>query len=826
MPLDLDHRWTVRAVGGEVPASVAGATFPAAVPGCIHLDLLAAGVVPDPYLDDQEREQAWIGFVDWRYETTFHWDTASHPGEQTELVAEGLDTFATVELNGHVLGTTANMHRTHRFDLAGLLVEGDNALAVTFAAGVPATRRASEELGPLPHINTHPFNAARKMASNYGWDWGPDLVTAGIWRPIRIESWSDARIASVRPLVGVVGDDGILRAHVDLSGELRSADTALAVTVTVAGQTVRVDAAPGATGVVAQVTVPSVDRWWPRGYGEQPLYDVLVTLEARGEICDEWRGRVGFRTVALDTTPDADGTPFRLLVNDTPLFVRGVNWIPDDCFPSRITAERYAARLDEAAAAGCNLVRIWGGGIYESEDLYRHCDETGMLVWQDFLFACAAYSEEEPLRSEVVAEAREAVTRLSAHASLVLWNGCNENIWGHADWDWQDAIGDRTWGWGYYTQILPAIVAELDPTRPYSPGSPFSFAEGTHPNDPDHGTMHIWDVWNERDYSVYRDYTPRFVAEFGFQGPPTWTTLVSAVHDEPLRPDSAGMLVHQKAEDGNLKLDRGLSGHLPIPDRMEDWHWATSLNQARAVRFGIEHFRSWWPRCAGTVLWQLNDCWPVTSWAALDGAGRRKPLWYAMRHAYADRLLTLQPRGDGLALLAVNDSDKPWLETVSAERRHVDGRLMAGESVILEVAPRSVVTVPLPGRLTRPDDPTSEVLRVGAGVGAAWWHFVEDVEANLPAPQLDVQVVPEPGGHRVEVMARTLVRDLTLLVDRLDPSASVDEMLVTLLPGERVTFRVTGTVGVSPGSFLDPLVLRSSNDLFHPAAAMAGSVVG
>ena len=237
-----------------------------------------------------------------------------------------------------------------------------------------------------------------------------------------------------------------------------------------------------------------------------------------GATLDTWQRRVGFRSVRLDTAPDEHGTAFTLVVNDVPVFVRGVNWIPDDAFVTRVTRDRLATRLDQACAANVNLLRVWGGGRYESEDFYDLADERGLLVQQDFLFACAAYPEEEPIASEVAAEAAEQVTRLASHPSLVLWTGNNENIWGFHDWGWQEKLAGRTWGAGYYFEVLPKIVARLDPTRPYWPGSPWSPGE-RHPNDPAHGSTHIWDVWNTEDYLRYREYTPRFVAEFGYQGP-------------------------------------------------------------------------------------------------------------------------------------------------------------------------------------------------------------------------------------------------------------------------------------------------------------------
>jgi len=817
----LDQGWTVRATAGPVPPELDGVDVPATVPGGVHTDLLAAGLIPDPYLDENEALLAWVGDVDWRCTTTFIWDAddarAGH--DVVELVAEGLDTVATVELDGSVVARTANMHRTHRVHLTGLAV-GEHTLAVTFAAPLPAARRLSEELGPRPHTNEHPFNAIRKMACSYGWDWGPVLATSGIWRPIALVGWSTARLAGVRPLVDTrastdgtsEGTTGLLHVHVDVE-RAPGQDGPLTATAELAGRSAEVVVPAGSTTATVELEVDDVALWWPVGYGEQPLYPVTVTLAAADQTLDTWSGDVGFRTVTLDTTPDAGGTPFRLVVNGTPVFARGLNWIPDDCFLTRIPAERYRTRLTEAVDVGANLVRVWGGGIYESDDFYDACDRLGLLVWQDFLFACAAYAEEEPLRSEVEAEAREAVTRLSPHPSLVLWNGNNENIWGHQDWGWIEPLAGATWGWGYYTELLPAIVAELDGSRPYCPGSPYGMDPDVYPNDPAHGPTHLWDVWNTIDYTHYRDSDPRFVSEFGWQAPPTWATLTRAIHDEPLAPGSPGMSAHQKAADGDLKLARGLEPHLPEPQTFEDWHWATSLNQARAVSLGVEHLRSLTPTCSGAIWWQLNDCWPVTSWAVVDGDGRRKPAWYALRHAFADRLVTVQPRDGGLAVVLVNDSGEAWAGEAQVRRLGFDGTALETVALPYEVPARGAVTLPLPADLATAGDPARELLLAEAGGLRGWWWFAEDRDAALPAQDLTVGARAVADGYEVTVTAQALVKDLAVLADRVVPAGRVDDMLLTLLPGESATVLVAAPAGASPEALLEPFVLRSANQL-------------
>ena len=646
MRVALHDYWTVRAVGGDVPDDVAGRKIPATVPGCVHLDLLAAGLIPDPYLDENELAVAWVARADWRYETTFTW--TGNDDDRIDLVAAGLDTVATIELNGSAVAWTENMHRSYRFPVAGLLKRGTNELAITFASALNAAELASEKLGPRPHVNAHPFNAIRKMACNFGWDWGPELVTAGIWRALWLQTWRTARFATVRPLVYVDGTTGLLRMHIDV--ERASEDgQPLVVEVDVAGT--RTEATLPATGssVVIEVSVDDVDLWWPHGYGAQPLYPVVVTLCDPGGQLDCWDARVGFRTVTLDTAPDEHGTPFTLVVNGTPVFARGVNWIPDDCFPSRVTRERYAERLTQARDANVNLLRVWGGGIYESEDFYDTCDELGLLVWQDFLFACAAYAEEEPLRGEVEAEAREAVTRLSPHPSLVLWNGCNENIWGHADWGWQDSLGDRTWGWGYYADLLPSIVAELDPTRPYSPGSPYSFGPFASPNEPALGDVHIWDVWNRARLHRLPRLAPavrrrvRLPGAAGVGHPDAGRARRAAAAETP------GMLSTRRPRTATA------SWRVAWPDTCPRRRPSTTgTGRPSSTRRGRSRSASStsapWRRSAwAPCMWQLNDCWPVTSWAAVDGDGRRKPLWYALRRSYRDRLLTIQPRDGELA---------------------------------------------------------------------------------------------------------------------------------------------------------------------------------
>jgi len=805
---DVHEGWTVEPAGGAlVPPPVREhGPVPAQVPGTVHTDLLAAELIADPYLGTNEKLQEWVGSTSWRYVTEF--DAPVTGAARSDLVFEGLDTVATVLLNGDVILESRNQHRSYRVPVGGLLRDGKNRLEVLFAAPVPEADRASLELGYRPHVNHHPYNAIRKMACSFGWDWGPDTATSGIWRPVRLETWSIARIADAIVSATVDGRDGFVDVRVPVEA---IGDAPLAVRASIGTFTEQVEVIDGEAHL--RLVVGDVERWWPRGHGEQTRYELDIQLLAGGTPIDDRSHRIGFRTVRAETTPDEAGTPFVLVVNDKPIYIKGVNWIPDDAFPSRVGAARYRERLLQAADANVNLIRVWGGGIFESEDFYDTADELGLLTWQDFLLACAAYAEEEPLASEIEAESREAVIRLGKHPSLVVLNGNNENVWGHLDWGWAPRLEGRTWGAGYYDGVFPRLVSELAPHIVYTPASPFSPDPAMHPNDELNGTMHIWELWNRLDYPHYRDLKPRFVAEFGWQGPPTWATLTEALRDEPLTPESPSMLVHQKAMEGNVKLTDGLVSHLPLPNTMPEWNWAMGLNQALAIRTAVEWFRSLQPHNMGAIVWQLNDCWPVVSWAAVDGYGRKKPLWYALRAAYAPRLITVQPDSDRLKVAVVNDTDVPLQGILRVSRRGFDGEVLAESSITIDVAARDTGGFPVPDSVAIPTTAGAEFVLAEYGEERGLWFFTEFRDSDLPDAEIVAEARRVEGGVEVVVTARSLVRELAVLADVAAADAEVDNMLITLLPGEHAVFTVRTEADVEPARFLEPDVLRHANML-------------
>jgi beta-mannosidase len=889
---ELTRGWTLSlaeddpsAIPDTVLAALRGRPVEATVPGQVHTDLERAGLLEDPTFDRNENAARWVGRVDWAYNRRI--DVDPRGAERIDLVCEGLDTVTSLSLDGVQIGTTRNMHRRYRFDLrdktSGSNSRTDRDLEIVFESPYREAGRLAAQFGTMPGPYDEPFPYVRKMASNFGWDWGLTSVTSGPWRPVAIERWSTARLAEVRPLVDVEAGEGVLDAHVTLersgpgplgerTGDLDQdgEDDDLVVVVTVSGhqqrQRSRVQMTPKENEAVVTVRIPEAELWWPRGYGEQPLYDVEVQLQTvDGDVLDRRVFRTGFRSVNVDTTPDAIGRPFSISVNSTLIDVRGVNWIPDDVIVSRVGRQQYETRLTQAASANVNLIRVWGGGVYESSAFYETCDALGFLVWQDFTFACSAYPEGEPLRSEVVAEARDNVARLARHPSLVVWNGNNENIWLHDVEGWADSLGDRGWGLDYYLDLLPTIVDQVDPSRFYTAASPWSGDETVDPNDVDNETHHSWQVWNVVGDDHYRDSVPRFVSEFGWQAPPQWRTMRDAVTDEPMTATSPGVVHHQKAADGMRKLARGLVPRFAAtaedaPKDFDRWHYLTQLQQTRAVATGVEHWRSHWPRNTGVVVWQLNDLWAVSSWSAVDGDGRPKPLLHELRRLYDDTLLVIRPVSDvvtsatapaksapsspapgsdadalgELADTAVLDHGKgpiPIEIAVRSSRRALDttvrvrrvdmaGTTLAEVTLPVTLGRAGVAVIALPHEVGVVGDPERELVVADMDWHRAVWTPSPDRTMHWVPAEYRATLGPAEGGPAepgmiLTIEARTLIRDLLVQPDRVDPSARVDRGFMTLLPGEVVEFRIDG---------LDPA--RASELLSAPALWSLDQVLG
>lgn len=831
---DLGGRYDLVLVDGpEQGVNIVGpAPVSATVPGQVHTDLMAAGLLDDPDVGFGERDQMWIGHSTWKYSRTFEWHESG--AARVDLVADGLDTVAEVLLNGHIIARTADQHVRYRWDVRDHLRGGDNLLEVVFTSAWAAAEAREREFGPLPTPYDEPYPYIRKSACNFGWDWGPHYVTAGIWQPIAIEEWS-GRIENVRPSV-TIGEDV---AHVSVvTGIDLTEGVAAAVAVTLRdpdGREVASGRAVASAGSDATVdlVVPAPRLWWPAGYGDQPLYELSVALlDDEGASLDAWTKAIGIRSIRVVTSPDEVGERWALEVNGRRIRVRGYNWIPDDPFIAEVTDERLAQRLDQAVAGNANILRVWGGGYFATEAFMDGCDERGLLVWHDFLFACAAYDETGGMADLVRTEAEQAVARLARHASMAIWCGGNEAVWGSEEWGWEDSLGeDRTWGHGFYTQLLPDVVERLDPMRAYVPNSPWSTLPGALVSAHESGPTHLWDTWNNRDFATYRDSSPAFVSEMGWCAPPATTTLRAAVTTGPLLPDNPEVAFHMRASEGMHKLARGIQPHFPPSVGEGDWLFHTQLVQAYAQQVGTEWLRSR-DRNAGVIVWQLNDCWPVLSWSAVDAAGVEKPLWYALRSAFAPRVLTIQPvtpgnaqrpgGTDGLELGAINDTSEGWTLPVMVRRYRFDGTAVSAAELTLVADADANGRIRLPDDLATPADERDEFLVADADGHRAVWAFVPNRRRRQPDAEWTVTTT----GATVTVQARSFVSDLTLFADVLAANLGLaatdlrsDDQLITLLPGEAHTFRLEGSAAESISTLDAALfargrgILRASNDI-------------
>lgn len=769
-----DAYWRLRALAGPVPENVTGTDYAALVPGDVHMALRAASAISDPSDDDNEHRLAWIGRTDWEFSTQLPRLGAA---ERIELVFHGVDTVAELFIDGQSRAHSRNMHRTWRVAVPEL-AEGTADARLILAAPVTAAEAERERLGARPSAFSPLAPFLRKKACDFGWDWGPALPGAGIWRRVEIESWSTARLAAVRPTARLRAGDGVVELDIELERTTNGRDADLTLTAEIGASRVTIAVPRGTLRVRGELAFPHPDLWWPAGLGAQTLYELTVELSQAGETLDRATHSIGFRELVVEQTADAEGVGFGIAVNGTPLFIRGFNWIPDDTSIAAVCRDDYHRRVDDALALGSNLIRVWGGGVYEDDEFYRACDEKGMLVWQDFLFACAAYPEDEQIIEDVRAEAHDNVTRLMPHPSLALWNGNNENLWFWFLHDWETVLGGQSWGERFYVEVLPQAVTELDPSRSYLIGSPSSGDRWHEPNDPTRGVVHWWLAGDFRDYDLVR---PRFVSEFGFQGPPARPTFDRVVHDEDPAPFSPGTVQRQKAVGGTERINDVLDIHFGVPRDFDEWYWLAQLDQARAVRYGIERFRTLEPYCRGTIVWQLNDCWPSLSWSVIDVDDRWKPAAYAVRAAYADRILVLRMEDGEPALFACNSSAEEWSLTAGVERWSATAQLNQ-ERVSLTVPAGTAQRVPLGAvgatlaeaeLLVATAEDSRTVLLGGTDRG-----FPDTPE------DYDVDVSATDHGVAINLSGRSLLRDTTIAVEEIDPAAHSDVNLITLLPGE------------------------------------------
>jgi len=797
--LDLGGEWRVNREAHEEE-------LPAAVPGCVHLDLLAAGRLCDLNWRDNEATVHWVCEADWTYRREFEVDDALLAHERVLLRCEGLDTLATVRVNGEAVIEATNMFRSWTADVRPHLRSGGNRIEVAFRSPLP-TMKAGEERHHLHAWNVYHEDFAgkswvRKMPCSFGWDWGPRAPTAGIWRPIRLEG-RDATIEDLR--VRQHHADGAVR----LAVEARCAGGArLRVRLRRDGEDVaafEVDLVDGAAD--ADLAVPDPQLWWPNGLGAQPLYDLDAELvDEDGEVRDRAARRTGLRTVELVREEDEWGESFAFAVNGVRFFAKGANWIPADIFVPRLAREDYARLLGAAAEAHMNVIRCWGGGIYEQDDFYELCDELGLLVWQDFMFACSTYpADDGAFMAEVRAEAIENVRRLRDHPSLLLWCGNNELEQGLVNWDSEREWSDHQMPAGPYRRLFDELLAEVveaeDGERPYWPCSPHTpVGDRKFFNDPASGDSHCWDVWfGGWPIEDQRRWTHRFMSEFGFQSFPEPRTVEGFTEPEDRNLTSWVMDFHQRSENrGNKTIFAYVLDWFQVPKNFEEMLWATQLVQALCIQYAAEHGRRIQPRMEGIVYWQINDIWPAATWSSIDVHGRWKALHHFAKRFFAPLAITGVEDLDARRVEVHVSNHGPGGDELRATWRVTDcaGEVQAAGEAPVAVpsqSARQVATVDCGEALERCSRRDLLVWLAledsdGTIVARNLVHFARPKHLLLRKPRLAAEVVREDGAAVIELSAD--VPAMWVRVTRRGGDLRLEDNFVHLDAGETRRLRV------------------------------------
>ncbi|MCB8982610.1 MAG: glycoside hydrolase family 2 protein [Ardenticatenaceae bacterium] len=672
--------WRFRQVGTDE-------WLPATVPGGVHTDLLALGRIPDPFVADNEKKVQWVAETDWEYR--YHFAVAAEVLAQpcVWLVGDGLDTLAAVALNGRSLGHTNNMFRQYRWEVKDLLQAGENELLITFPSPVQYISAKQAER-PLPGVSQAipggPY--LRKAPCQFGWDWGPQLPPIGIWKDIRLEGGPGPRLDDVHLRQQHANGQVVVSAALSVAGETSASLSAQLQVTAPDGEEWLAETAVSAHTAL-NITIANPQLWWPNGYGDQPLYRVAVALREGEEVIDQRGYQLGLRTLELRQDPDEWGRSFEFVANGVPIFAKGSNWIPADSFPTRISDEYLEALIRGAAETHQNMLRVWGGGFFEEERFYDLCDKYGILVWQDYIFSCSVYPLDDPeFLDNVRLEVQENVRRLRHRASLALWCGNNEMEWGWADWGWtrpdladMKAAYDR-----FFHHTLAGWSTTLDPDTPYWPSSPSSDTPFENPNGQVQGDAHYWDVWHGRKpFTAYRSQFPRFMSEFGFQALPPLATIRTYAAEADWNMTSYIMERHQKNDSGNSLMVGQMLDTFRLPKDFSSLVYLSMVLQAEGIRYGVEHWRRSRDRVAGTLYWQLNDCWPVASWSSIDYFGRWKALHYAARRFYAPLLLSVEDAPPRQGVYVTSDLRDTWQGSLRWSLETLDGeQLAAGEKAV------------------------------------------------------------------------------------------------------------------------------------------------
>lgn len=819
--------------------------YEAKVPGVVHTDLMRHGLIDDPYFGLNERKVQWVDKEDWIYETTFRATADINSKEHIDLCFDGLDTYADIYLNDKKIIEADNMFRRWRTEVKSLLVDGDNVLRVYFHSPIKIDMPKWEK---LPHLygasNDQSENGglfdrklsvfARKAGYHYGWDWGPRLVTSGIWRSVYLEAWNEVRIsdahirqrevnsrkASLTEMVEVEADKDMPNAMITIKDEGSGRIVA----------SKKISLKKGQNVIPMDFTVKNPRLWWCSGLGIQEMYTFTTSIAAGGkEICQK-KERVGLRSVRLVTDLDAEGhKQFYFVLNGVRVFAKGTNYIPQDNFLTNVTPERYRQTLRDAIDANMNMIRVWGGGIYEDDLFYNLCDEMGLMVWQDFMFGCSTYPAEGAWLESVKKEAVDNIRRLRNHPCIVLWCGGNECLDAWYNWGWKSRMekenpeGAKLVGPQQellYYDVLQEIADQHIPDDIYTVGSPFSMRGSG--SDGVNGDRHFYGVGHRRmPVSSYNDETAHFFSEYGMQSFPEYSTILEFAPDTTTHNISSELMMsHQRGgENANKVIEWYVNSEYGETQDFQQFVYASQLLQGDAMRTAIEAHRRNMPHCMGSLLWQHDDCWPVASWSTRDYYGRWKAAHYMVRHAFEPLICSAITRGDSIHVYAVSDYPKSQRGTLKLTAYTLNGKRLTTISETINIpANTSTLLLEMPIQKLLSGEKREDVV-ISMEISTADGHAYQantflclqkDLNLQTATPQLDVKSAN--GGCNITLKSDKFVRALCISVQ--GENCRMSNNYIDLLPG--IPTRIHIKTRLSADELKNRLTIQTLNQLHSP----------
>ena len=748
----------------------------ARVQGNVHLNHLENRKIPDPFFGQNEAEMQWISDEDWTYKLMFEPDKDLMERKNIILFFHGLDTYADIFLNNIKVLSANNMFHPWSANVKDVIKDGMNNLEIHFRSPL---KEVSGQMNSIDHAlpadndqagKTSPYT--RKAPYHYGWDWGPCLVTSGIWKEVELIGWEDWYVDQLQiKNKNVSKDTAELEVELTVLSDI-SEDISVCVRESLSGKDFKkiFRMEPGANDFSFTISIDNPDLWWPVGHGDQILHEFFLTIETK-EREEHHERRLGIRDVKIRRDKDEKGESFEIHVNGMPIYSKGANWIPADYFVERLTRDDYKRLLNDAIRANMNTLRIWGGGIYEPDHFYELCDEMGIMVWQDFMFACSMYPANDEFLDSVEKEARYQVNRLKGYASVILWCGNNEIASGWLSWGWKEELPISVWQ-DYkklFHELLPKVCHELDPERFYWPSSP---GHGIDQSDEDQiygkGDNHYWGVWHGGDeFDAFEDNVGRFMTEYGMQSFPATSTIESFADKKDRVLDSAIMNAHQKASLGTGNLIKYIEDQYRVTNDFDSVTGLSQIMQAESIRFAVEAHRRHMPYCMGTLYWQFNDCWPVISWSSIDYKGNWKALHYSARNFFKPVILSLRDLEDVVNVHVVNDRHYGLDAAVKIGLFGFNGDLLFEDSFSMEVKQfssciaRSIdKTILLDGR-----DLSTLVLRAELtsnreSLSKSHQFFKKPKELKIPPPEFEHEVKYLNGKYEITIRSYSFLYQL------------------------------------------------------------------